>query len=50
MSLTLANRSTDTIALQGVTRVLGGKRVLDQLQLEIASGRRLGIVGRIGSG
>ncbi len=50
MQLSLANRSNNTIALRGVTRMLGGKRVLDGLGLEVAAGRRLGIVGRSGSG
>ena len=50
MPLTLDNRSPHGIALEGVTRVLGGKRVLDGLDLHVAPGSRLGIVGRSGAG
>jgi NitT/TauT family transport system ATP-binding protein len=38
------------VALEGVTRVLGGKRVLGGLDLEVPLHGRLGIVGRSGSG
>jgi ABC-type nitrate/sulfonate/bicarbonate transport system ATPase subunit len=38
------------VALSGVTRVLGGKPVLDRLDLRVPAGGRLGIVGRSGSG
>jgi ABC-type nitrate/sulfonate/bicarbonate transport system ATPase subunit len=38
------------IALDGVVRVLGGKRVLDGLDLRVAPHERLGLVGRSGSG
>ena len=38
------------VALAGVVRVLGGKRVLDGLDLRVAGGDRLGIVGRSGTG
>src|SRR6266851_2469592 len=50
MSLSLANHSTTGIALEGVTRVLAGKRVLDRVHLQVAPQGRLGIVGRSGSG
>ena len=50
MSLDLDNRSSAGIALEGVTRVLGGKRVLDSLDLRVAPRERLGIVGRSGAG
>jgi NitT/TauT family transport system ATP-binding protein len=50
MSQTLANRSNEGVALEGVTRVLGGKRVLDGLDLRVAPQGRLGIVGRSGAG
>jgi NitT/TauT family transport system ATP-binding protein len=39
-----------TVVLDGVTRVLGGRRVLDGLDLEVPAGGRLGIVGRSGVG
>jgi NitT/TauT family transport system ATP-binding protein len=38
------------VALEGVTRVLGCRRVLDGLGLEVPNHERLGIVGRSGSG
>jgi NitT/TauT family transport system ATP-binding protein len=38
------------VALEGVTRVLGGKRVLDGLDLWVRARGRLGIVGRSGAG
>jgi ABC-type nitrate/sulfonate/bicarbonate transport system ATPase subunit len=38
------------VALNGVTRVLGGKRVLDELDLRVPVRGRLGIVGRSGAG
>jgi ABC-type nitrate/sulfonate/bicarbonate transport system ATPase subunit len=38
------------VALAGVVRVFGGRRVLDRVELEVPSGRRLGIVGRSGVG
>src|SRR6476661_6551444 len=50
MPLTLANRTTATISLERVTRTLGGKAVLDALDLQLAAGQRLGIVGRSGAG
>ena len=50
MSLTLDNRSPAGVALEGVTRVLGGRRVLDGLDLHVAAESRLGIVGRSGVG
>jgi NitT/TauT family transport system ATP-binding protein len=50
VSLDLDNRSSAGIALEGVTRVLGGKRVLDSLDLRVAPRERLGIVGRSGAG
>jgi ABC-type nitrate/sulfonate/bicarbonate transport system ATPase subunit len=43
-------RSAAEVALSGVVRVLGGKLVLDGLELTVAAGERLGIVGRSGSG
>jgi NitT/TauT family transport system ATP-binding protein len=39
-----------SVVLDGVTRVLGGRRVLDGLDLEVPAGGRLGIVGRSGVG
>jgi NitT/TauT family transport system ATP-binding protein len=50
VSPALDNRSSAGIALAGVTRVLGGKRVLDGLDLRIPAGTRLGVVGRSGAG
>ena len=50
MSPALDNRSSAGIALAGVTRVLGGKRVLDGLDLRVPAGTRLGVVGRSGAG
>ena len=50
MSLSLDNRSNAGVALEGVTCVLGGKRVLDGLDLRVAPQSRLGIVGRSGAG
>jgi ABC-type nitrate/sulfonate/bicarbonate transport system ATPase subunit len=41
---------TADVALSGVVRVLGGRRVLDGLELHVPAGGRLGIVGRSGSG
>jgi ABC-type nitrate/sulfonate/bicarbonate transport system ATPase subunit len=38
------------VALDGVVRVLGGKRVLDGVDLRVPVRRRLGIVGRSGAG
>jgi ABC-type nitrate/sulfonate/bicarbonate transport system ATPase subunit len=38
------------VALSGVVRVLGGRPVLDGLELRIPAGGRMGIVGRSGSG
>jgi NitT/TauT family transport system ATP-binding protein len=38
------------VALSGVTRVLGGKPVLDRIELRVPARERLGIVGRSGSG
>jgi NitT/TauT family transport system ATP-binding protein len=38
------------VALAGVIRVLGGRRVLDGLELGVAPQGRLGIVGRSGAG
>jgi ABC-type nitrate/sulfonate/bicarbonate transport system ATPase subunit len=38
------------ISLAGATRVLGGKAVLDGLDLDVAPHERLGIVGRSGTG
>ena len=48
----VAERRTVTggISLAGVVRVLGGKRVLDGVDLEVAPHERLGIVGRSGTG
>jgi NitT/TauT family transport system ATP-binding protein len=50
VSLELHDSSNAGVALEGVTRVLGGKRVLDALDLHVPSHRRLGIVGRSGAG
>jgi NitT/TauT family transport system ATP-binding protein len=41
---------TTGVAIEGVTRVLGGNRVLDDLDLRVAGLHRLGIVGRSGAG
>jgi NitT/TauT family transport system ATP-binding protein len=38
------------LALDGVTRAFGGRRVLDGLDLEVGVHERIGIVGRSGSG
>src|SRR5580700_8975577 len=38
------------IAFDGVTRLLGGRIVLDRLDLQVDRGMRLGIVGRSGVG
>jgi ABC-type nitrate/sulfonate/bicarbonate transport system ATPase subunit len=38
------------IAVDGVVRVLGGKRVLDGVELDVPEHGRVGIVGRSGSG
>jgi NitT/TauT family transport system ATP-binding protein len=38
------------VALEGVVRVLGGKRVLDAVDLRVPKDGRLGIVGRSGAG
>src|SRR5689334_15763975 len=38
------------ISLAGVARVLGGKAVLDGLDLDVGPHERLGIVGRSGTG
>jgi NitT/TauT family transport system ATP-binding protein len=38
------------VVARGVVRVLGGKRVLDGLDLQVAAGGRVGIVGRSGAG
>jgi len=38
------------VALSGVVRALGGRPVLDGLELHVPGGGRLGIVGRSGSG
>jgi ABC-type nitrate/sulfonate/bicarbonate transport system ATPase subunit len=50
MSQKLVNRSNEGVSVEGVTRVLGGKRVLDKLDLRVAPQERLGIVGRSGAG
>jgi NitT/TauT family transport system ATP-binding protein len=50
MSHTLEIGSSAGVALEGVTRVLGGKRVLDGLDLNLPAHGRLGIVGRSGAG
>src|SRR6478736_215527 len=50
MSHTLEIGSSAGVALKGVTRVLGGKRVLDGLDLRLEAHGRLGIVGRSGAG
>jgi len=50
MSHTLEIGSSAGVALEGVTRVLGGKRVLDGLDLNVPAHGRLGIVGRSGAG
>jgi NitT/TauT family transport system ATP-binding protein len=42
--------TTGGISLAGVTRILGGKTVLDGLDLDVAPHERLGIVGRSGTG
>src|SRR5512132_3382254 len=42
--------TTGAISLAGVGRVLGGKAVLDGVDLDVAPHERLGIVGRSGTG
>ena len=42
--------STGGISLAGVVRILGGKSVLDGVDLDVAPNERLGIVGRSGTG
>jgi ABC-type nitrate/sulfonate/bicarbonate transport system ATPase subunit len=44
------SRGGAEVALEGVVRVLGGRRVLDGLTLAVPERRRLGIVGRSGAG
>ena len=41
---------TGGISLTGVVRILGGKSVLDGVDLDVAPNERLGIVGRSGTG
>jgi ABC-type nitrate/sulfonate/bicarbonate transport system ATPase subunit len=53
MEQTVADRrglSTSGVSLAGVVRMLGGKRVLGGVDLEIGAHERLGIVGRSGAG
>jgi ABC-type nitrate/sulfonate/bicarbonate transport system ATPase subunit len=38
------------VAASGIVRVLGGRRVLDELELEVPGWTRVGIVGRSGAG
>ena len=38
------------VAIEGVTRILGGRRVLDELSLTVPEHGRVGIVGRSGAG
>lgn len=40
----------DGVAARGLVRVLGGRRVLDRLDLSVPAGGRVGIVGRSGTG
>jgi ABC-type nitrate/sulfonate/bicarbonate transport system ATPase subunit len=42
--------STEGVALSGVVRSFGPKRVLDGLELEVGRNERVGIVGRSGAG
>ena len=42
--------ATRGVSVAGVTRILGGKAVLDGLDLDVAPRERLGIVGRSGTG
>ena len=42
--------TTGGISLAGVVRILGGKSVLDGVDLDVAPNERLGIVGRSGTG
>jgi ABC-type nitrate/sulfonate/bicarbonate transport system ATPase subunit len=42
--------SAPGVFVDGVVRVLGGKRVLDDLTLSVGAGERVGIVGRSGAG
>ena len=42
--------TTGGISLAGVARILGGKSVLDGVDLDVAPNERLGIVGRSGTG
>jgi NitT/TauT family transport system ATP-binding protein len=49
----LETRAADVVAgvaLEGVVRVLGGKRVLDGVDLRVPGQGRLGVVGRSGAG
>lgn len=45
-----ATSQAEGVALTGVVRILGGKRVLDGLDLEVGLHERVGIVGRSGAG
>jgi ABC-type nitrate/sulfonate/bicarbonate transport system ATPase subunit len=40
----------DGVAVEGVVRVLGGRRVLDRVDVGVRAGGRVGIVGRSGAG
>jgi NitT/TauT family transport system ATP-binding protein len=42
--------TADGISLAGVVRILGGKRVLNGVDLDLSPGERVGIVGRSGTG
>jgi NitT/TauT family transport system ATP-binding protein len=49
-SILKAEAETAAAALEGVVRVLGGRRVLDGLELQVPVRGRVGIVGRSGAG
>jgi ABC-type nitrate/sulfonate/bicarbonate transport system ATPase subunit len=44
------DRAVAGVALEGVVRALGGKRILDGVELRVPAQGRLGIVGRSGAG